>query len=84
MCILLHWLWFVKLVESNESDQMQAWFPGMILIGSDGGRMGYAVKPDGQCATFDRCVDYVVVLSNNIASFIEYIYTFDWALINIC
>lgn len=72
------WLQFEELMKSNESYQMQAWFPGVTLIGGDGGGMGYAINQDGQFIAFDLVGDYMKVVADNFDDFVDYIYTYDW------
>ena len=69
---------FEELIELNEGYQMHEWHPGMTLIGSDGGGMGYAISEDGQFKTFDFTGDYLEVLADSFDGFVDYVFTFDW------
>lgn len=69
---------FEELMEINEAYEMEKFFPGMNMIGSDGGGMGYAINKNGQFITYDQCGDYVKVFADNFDDFVDYIYTYDW------
>jgi hypothetical protein len=69
---------FEGLAEANESYEMEKYWQGMAMIGSDGGGMGYAVNQAGQFLTFDFTGDYEEVLADDFDGFIDCLYNYDW------
>jgi hypothetical protein len=74
----VHWHPFEELLESNEAYEMQSWWPGMFMIGTDGGGEGHAINSSGQYLQFDMTGDLLELLANNFDDFVDHFYSYDW------